>query len=73
MFSITYTFAARPIVHRSKSATDALEDIDMVTKGGGAVLKVVETATGEELSMVEIQMRARREGSVDPRPKDSLT
>jgi hypothetical protein len=36
--------------------------MDMLRAGGGVVLKIVVTRTGQEISVVELQLLARREG-----------
>ena len=62
MFAITYTLFTGTILHRARSAKAAIEAMDMLRAGGGVVLKIVVTRTGQEISVVELQLLARREG-----------
>jgi hypothetical protein len=61
MFAITYTLSTGTVLHRSKSAGDALEAMELLRSGGGIVLKIVVTRTGQELSVAELQLMARHE------------
>jgi hypothetical protein len=61
MYAITYTLSSGTVLHRSKSAADAIEAMELLQSGGGVVLKIVVTRTGEELSVAELQLLARRE------------
>lgn len=61
MYAITYTLMTGSVLHRSKSASDALETMELLKGGGGVVLKIVETSTGNQLSLAELQLLARRE------------
>ena len=61
MFAITYTLLTGTVLHRARTARDALEAMDMLKAGGAVVLKITRTATGKELSIVELQLLARAE------------
>jgi hypothetical protein len=61
MYAITYTLLTGTVLHRSKSASDALEAMELLRSGGGVVLKIVMTESGQELSLAELQLLARRE------------
>jgi hypothetical protein len=62
MYAIHYTLFTGTILHRAKSAKAAIEAMDMLKAGGGVVLKIVVTQTGEAISLPELQLLARREG-----------
>jgi hypothetical protein len=61
MYAITYTLSSGTVLHRSKSAADAIEAMELLRSGGGVVLKIVVTRTGKELSVAELQLLARRD------------
>ena len=61
MYAITYTLLTGTVLHRARSATDALEAMQMLKNGGAVVPKISATKTGEALSIVELQMLARAE------------
>ncbi len=62
MFAITYTLFTGTILHRARSAKAAIERHGACSGGGGVVLKIVVTRTGQEISVVELQLLAPREG-----------
>lgn len=66
MYAITYTLLTGTVLHRAASAADAIEAMHLLRSGGGRVLKIVENQTGKELSVVELQLLARRE---TPKPE----
>jgi hypothetical protein len=61
MFAITYTLSAGTGLHRANTASDALEVIELLRMGGGVVLKIVGTRTGQQVTLAELQLMARRE------------
>jgi hypothetical protein len=65
MYAITYTLSSGTVLHRSRSAADAIEAMELLQSGGGVVLKIVVTRTGKEISVAELQLLARREQSAD--------
>ena len=71
MFAITYSLSTGTVLHRSKSAADALEAMKLLQSGGGVVLKILVTRTGEELSVAELQLMARRENSTSAQKQET--
>ena len=63
LYAITYTLFTGTVVHRAKSAADAIETMQMLRRGGGQVIKLVENRTGKEITVPELQLLARRESS----------
>lgn len=61
MYAITYTLFTGTVRHRAASAKAALEAMDMLKAGGGVVLKITVTRTGQVISLAELQLLARRE------------
>jgi hypothetical protein len=67
LYAIVYALSTGTTTHRSKSATAAIEEMELLRMGGGRVIKIVENLTGRELSVPELQLLARRElTTVDP-------
>jgi hypothetical protein len=62
MYAITYTLLTGTVLHRAKSASDALETMKLLKDGGAVVLRIVGSREGRDLSIVELQLLARREG-----------
>jgi hypothetical protein len=61
MYAITYTLFTGTVLHRAASAKAALEAMDMLKAGGGVVLKITVTRTGQAISVAELQLLARQE------------
>ena len=61
MYAISYHLMIGTTVHRAISAKAALEALTMIQKGGGAIVKITSTRSGEEISQAELRRLAEHE------------
>lgn len=58
LYAISYRLILGTTVHRAISAKAALEALNLIQGGGGTVVKIVVTRTGDEISIKELRQLA---------------
>jgi hypothetical protein len=72
LYAISYILQTGTVIHRARSATAALEAMDLLKAGGAAVIRVVATKSGNEVSVAELRLLAGDEVGVSDETGNAL-
>jgi hypothetical protein len=61
LYAISYILQTGTVVHRAKSATAAIEAMELLKRGGAAVIRVVATRNDKEVTVAELRLLAADE------------
>jgi hypothetical protein len=64
VYAITYSLFVGTSLHRARSATAALEEIALLQQGGGRVIEIIVTRTGQQITLKDLQILAQKERPV---------